>query len=193
MSNLSLADFLFWERKSESPRLFVTGDYILLSLFASSVDLREENLNVGVATGSFRSLLSLSVIGILLLVFFTYLSLSNSSSVNQTHLSITTQKLVTNSSQIQFGGAWHYVGNTTEHFNDICPDAGLGIDCVALTNPPPSIEEWYNGTVTAFVGQIKTCGNDLPCQWYSVVIINNSTYCVAPKVEDRPSCPPIID
>ena len=151
-----------------------------------------ENLHVGVATGSFKSLLALSIIGVLLLVVFTYLSLSNSSFVNQTQLSITTQKLVTNSSQIQFGSAWHYVGNTTAHFNDICPDAGLGVDCVGLTNPPPSIEEWSNGTVTAFVGKIKACVNDSSCQTYSVVIINNSTYCVAPKVEDRPTCPPII-
>ena len=34
--------------------------------------------------------------------------------------------------QVRFGSSWHYVGNTTEYFNDICPDSGLPVPCGAI-------------------------------------------------------------
>jgi hypothetical protein len=100
-------------------------------------------------------------------------------------------------SQVQFGSSWHYIGNTTEHFNDICPDSGVPISCVGDTNLPATIQEWANGTVIAYVGHISysisaEMGPTITHS-YTVVIINNSTYCVAPKVSDRPGCPPVIN
>jgi hypothetical protein len=92
------------------------------------------------------------------------------------------------SSHVQFGDSWHYTGNTTQYFNDVCPDSGLALPCASLTNPPATIEEWSNGSVTAYVGQIT-----YNSQTYHVVIIDNSTYCVAPKVPDRPGCPQVIN
>lgn len=80
-------------------------------------------------------------------------------------------------------GSWNYVGNTTQYFNDICPDSGLPINCEGMGNPPATIQEWTNGTLTTYVGHI-TLNNST----YSVVIVNNSTFCVNPRTGDEPYC-----
>jgi len=98
-------------------------------------------------------------------------------------------------SQVQFGSSWHYIGNTTEYSNDICGDSGLPIMCVTLSVTSAMIEQWSNGTVIAYVGHPPTeiTNNMTHTQTYSVVVIDNSTHCVAPKVFDRPGCPQVIN
>ena len=93
-----------------------------------------------------------------------------------------------NADQVYFGSSWHYLGNTSMYFNDVCPDSGLPVPCVGWTgpNPPSTIEQWTNGITTAYVGRITYT------QTYSVVIMNNATYCVAPKVSHEPGCPAVI-
>ena len=134
-----------------------------------------------------RQIVIASVVGIVIVLSVGVgIYLSPLQSVQTTSLTSSSSISRTQNSRYEImtlSGSWHYVGNTSEYFNDICPDSGILVDCEGMGNPPATIQMWSNGTVTAFVGHI-TVNNDS----YSVVIIGNSTYCVTPNVGDRPLC-----
>ncbi len=99
---------------------------------------------------------------------------------------------ITNYGAVSFSSSWHYVVNVTL--------SGTLSACEALrfpcpSNPTSQAEQFTNGTANIYAEGITGCqeGSATACITWTIIISNNSVYCITPPVSYAPQCPSVIN